>query len=245
MGSPQSKEDVFGIIENASSRRSTLDRAISGLSVRDLDMMKNANGVGPVFRAAELNRVDLLAVLLEKGCRPRCCNNILVSALHIAIREGYQDIVSQILTAGGSDATLSQDGEGRLPMHYVRLENCHRDVFLTLERPQAAEVFGQHSWAVSLLLPHVTSEEVTHLVRCNVRYPFRTTLAYVGVFCRLQSLAGENPFHIAAKTDNIELMKTLLDSHLGASLRLDRAGLFVRPDLSFSLSNHVINDRKL
>jgi ankyrin repeat protein len=118
---------LFDALESKSSDAKSIKKFLSGgdesecvISGADLDRIRNQDGIPPLFRAVELGRGDLVPILLETGCRPRCCDARLVSALHIAIRNGRKDIVQALLDAGGSDVTLSQDFSGKLPIHYVR-----------------------------------------------------------------------------------------------------------------------------
>jgi hypothetical protein len=101
---------------------------------------------------------------------------------------------------------------------------------------QAAEVFDTSDWAIPALLPHITPDEITHLVCldflhivCNRR---------ISLWSCFKSLAGENPFHIAAKSDNIAMMKVLLDSHHGKYLNLGRAGAYVRLTVEQNYQNY-------
>eukprot|EP01122_Echinamoeba_exundans_P008230 TRINITY_DN268_c0_g1_i2.p1 TRINITY_DN268_c0_g1~~TRINITY_DN268_c0_g1_i2.p1 ORF type:complete len:161 (-),score=12.37 TRINITY_DN268_c0_g1_i2:87-524(-) len=115
---------LFDALEAKTSDAKTIKKLLANdeyvISGNDLDRIRNQDGIPALWRAVELKRSDLVPTLLETGCRPRCCDSRLVSALHIAIRDGQKDIVEALLDAGGSDVTLSQDGNGRLPIHYVR-----------------------------------------------------------------------------------------------------------------------------
>lgn len=108
--------------QSADALRQILSKSGAIFTGADLDkLVEPGTRIPLLYRAVVLERDALVRVLLEAGCRPRCCDNELVSALHRALEQGSKNIAETLLEFGTSDVTLSQDFRGRLPLHYVRI----------------------------------------------------------------------------------------------------------------------------
>ncbi len=79
-------------------------------------------GIRPVYRAAVLNREDIVALLLEAGADVNARTDRGTHALHAAAQHGYDPILQRLLAAG-AEVDAAND-EGQTPL-FLAIRNGH------------------------------------------------------------------------------------------------------------------------
>lgn len=81
-------------------------------------------GIRPVYRAAVLNREEVVALLLEAGADVNARTDRGTHALHAAAQHGYNPILQRLLAAGAE--VDPRNDEGQTPL-FLAIRNGHED----------------------------------------------------------------------------------------------------------------------
>ena len=120
------KDALFNLLNDPNkgdpdSLKKLLDTSNYSVSAQVLDSLQDEEGNNALQLAVKHNKINILKVLLKRGCTARRADRNRVTPLQLAITTQNEAIVNILLQDGGGVNLLNtSDIEGLSPLHYVR-----------------------------------------------------------------------------------------------------------------------------
>ena len=170
--------------------------------------LRNDDNKTALQRAVDMNRTDIVHLLIDAGADVNTQNNEGHSPLYVACKSGELDIVKMLVRAGAGVSVADNDGYTCL---MLAAWHGHTDIVRYLVGVPEVELNHQSGAAAS-------SNTALHLAARNKRTDVVQVLIDAGADIDTQNNLGHSPLHYACKKGARDIVKMLVRA--GAGVRV-------------------------